>query len=458
MSAAEIITPQRVRIGAQPGPQSHFMETLADVAIYGGAAGGGKTYGLLIEPLRHYRNRRFGGVIFRRNSVQVRNPGGLWDESLNVYPQVGGYPKSAELKWIFPSGWKMRFAHLEHENTVHDWQGAQIPYIGFDELTHFSQRQFFYMMSRNRSTSGVRGYMRATCNPDADSWIRNFIDWFIGVDGYPIPERAGKLRWFIRQGDVLVWGNSKEELKKQYGPQCMPKSMTFIPSKIQDNKILMEKDPSYLANLQAQTRVDRERLEHGNWNVRAAAGDYFRREWFTILEEVPSGFVRSIRCWDRAATRPSGENPDPDWTRGVKLLKYPNGVYVVADVKSIRDTPGEVERFIRAVASHDGHQCEVMAQQDPGSAGVGEAENFMRMLSGYIVKTYPMTKAKELRAKPVSAQCQFGNIGVVRASWNDPFFRELENFPLGSKDDQVDGLSGAFNELSSGGLSILQVL
>jgi hypothetical protein len=75
---------------------------------------------------------------------------------------------------------------------VYDWQGAQIPLICFDELTHFRAHQFFYMVSRNRSTCGVRPYIRATCNPDADSWVANFLAWWIDPEtGFPIPERAG---------------------------------------------------------------------------------------------------------------------------------------------------------------------------------------------------------------------------------------------------------------------------
>lgn len=455
-SAAAAI--EKITLGPQPGPQTAFLETTADIAIYGGAAGGGKTYGLLLEPLRHYHNALFGAVIFRRTSVQVRVEGGLWDESSKIYPLLGAIPKAGDLKWIFPAGWKLRFAHLEHENDKFDWQGAQIPYIGFDELTHFSQTQFFYLLSRNRSMSGVPGYIRATCNPDADSWIRTLIDWWIGADGYPIAERSGRVRWFIRQNDIMTWADSREELVAKYGDEARPKSLTFIPARVHDNKVLIEKDPSYLANLKALQHVDRMRLEMGNWNVRASARNYFRREWFPKVRAVPDGWIQAIRCWDRAATRPNGENPDPDWTRGVLLYQYPKGLWVIGDLKSTRDTPGNVERLITTVASHDGRRVQVMAQQDPGSAGKSEAENFVKMLQGYIVKTYPMTKDKETRAKPLSAQCEFGNVAVVDAPWNEEFFREMENFPEGRHDDIVDAASGAFNELSAGGLSILQVL
>lgn len=453
MTAAESIA--MVRLGPQPGPQSDFLETKADIAIYGGAAGGGKSYALLLEPLRHFNNPRFGGVIFRRTSVQVRNEGGLWDESFSLYSQLGCHPRESSLEWEGPSGWRMKFAHLEYDKTVFDWQGSQIPYIGFDELTHFSEKQFWYMLSRNRSTSGVPGYVRATCNPDADSWVRKFIDWWIGPDGLPIKARSGILRWFIRINDKLVWGDSREELTAKYG-DVLPKSLTFIPSTLADNKILMEKDPSYQASLAALNPVDRARLMGGNWNIRASAGVYFRREWFPVIDVVPAGWISAMRFWDRAATKPHSENKDPDWTRGLKMYRYSSGMYLVADVKSDQDTPGKIETLIKNVASHDGKAVKIMCQQDPGSAGVAEAEQFKKLLAGYFVKTIPFSKDKVTRAKGVSAQCEAGNVHVLRAPWNDDFFAELENFPDGAHDDQVDTLSGAFNDLS-GSFSLFDV-
>lgn len=98
-----------------------------------------------------------------------------------------------------------------------------------------------------------------------------------------------------------------------------------------------------------------------------------------------------------------------------------------------------------------------MSQQDPGSAGVKEAHNFVTMLAGFEVKTEVINRDKQTRAKPVSAQCEVGNVLILRAPWNEAFFSELENFPDGAHDDIVDVLSGAFNELS-GGLSLADVL
>lgn len=378
---------------------------------------------------------------------------------MTLYPLMGGRPRESILSWIFPSGMSVSFAALEYEKDVLNFQGSQIPWIGFDELTHFSQYAFFYMISRNRSTSGVKPKIRGTCNPDPDSWVRTFIDWWIGKDGFPIKERSGKLRWFVRINDKFHWADTKQELHGIFGngDEIQPKSVTFIPSKLQDNQILMKKDPGYYANLLAQDRVTRARLLDGNWNIRVSSGSLFKRDWFRVVDAVPSGWIQMVRFWDRAATKVSEHNNDPDWTRGLKLYKYPNGKFCVVDLKSLRDTPGQVEDLIKNTASHDTSSVKIMSQQDPGSAGVAEAHNFVTMLSGYNVSTVVINKDKVTRAKPVSAQSEVGNISVLRAGWNDEFFTELENFPDGKHDDIVDVLSGAFNALS-GGLSLADVL
>lgn len=438
-----------MNISPQPGPQTLFFETPADIAIYGGAAGSGKSFALLLEPLRHLYNKEFGAVGLRRDTKQIRNEGALWDESEKLYTLVKGSPSKASLTWRFPSGMKVSFSHLEYEHTVFKWQGSQIALLMFDELTHFTFRQFFYMLSRNRSASGVRPYVRATCNPDPDSWVRTFIDWWIGEDGFPIAERSGKIRWYIRNNDSFIWANSREELIRVYGdgPEVLPKSVTFIAASVYDNKILLENDPSYLANLNSLSRVERLQLLYGNWDVKETAGTVFQRSWFPIIEAVPSDWTTVIRFWDRAATKPSESNRDPDWTRGLLLYRYSDGSYVVGDLKSMRDTPGQVERFIRTVASQDSYAVGIMSQQDPGSAGVQEAEHFVRMLAGYNVRTVSFSKDKLTRAKPVSAQAEVGNIKVVRGVWNKDFFDELENFPDGAHDDIVDTLSGSFNAI-----------
>lgn len=434
-------------IRPQPGPQETFLGSSADIAIYGGAAGGGKTWALLMEPLRHIANPGFGAVYFRRSTVQVRNEGGLWDESEKLYPLLSAEPREHVLSWNFPAGSTVSFAHLEHDKTVLNWQGSQIPLICFDELTHFSAKQFWYMVSRNRSMCGVRPYIRATCNPDADSWVAEFISWWIDQEtGLPITERAGVVRWFIRINDALIWADDPAELEAKH-PGIPPKSATFIPAKLTDNAALMAADPGYMANLLALPKVERERLLGGNWKIRAAAGLLFKRSWVRVVDAPPTD-LRIVRGWDLAGT-PKTEGNDPDWTAGTKIgVSRSTGRYIVLHHVRDRDTPHKVEALIANTASQDGREVEISLPQDPGQAGKAQVATLIKMLARYTARSSPETGDKATRFGPFSAQCEAGNVDVLRGAWNDEWFTNLEAFPDAAHDDDADSTARAFNVLN----------
>lgn len=444
-------------ITPQPGPQTAFLSSSADIVIYGGGAGGGKTWGLLLEPMRHVGNSGFGAVFFRRSTVQIRNEGGLWDESTSLYPQIGGQPKEHTLSWSFPSGASVSFAHLEHDKTRFNWQGSQIPLICFDELTHFTPTQFWYMVSRNRSMCGVRPYIRATCNPDADSWVAELISWWIDQDtGQPITERSGVLRWFVRVGEDLKWADSPADLAEytmvnEAGDlvPIPPKSLTFIPAKLSDNKALMAADPGYMASLLSLPMVERERLLGGNWKIRPAAGLYFQRSWCNVVDAVPAG-TTFCRGYDLGATVRSAENPDPDSTSSTKIGRMPSGRYIVVDSTNDCLSPAGVGRLIKNMASQDGKGCKISIPQDPGQAGKSQVANMKLALSGYNVRSSTETGDKITRFSPFSAQAEAGNVDVLRGAWNERWFSALENFPTAKHDDDVDSTSRAFDGVALG--------
>ena len=440
-------------IRPQPGPQELFLSSPADIAIYGGAAGGGKTYALLMEPLRYSRNKKFGAVVFRREATQITNEGGLWDEAYNLYLPLGATPvQSPHYQMTFPGGARVAFHHLNQEKSVHSWQGAQIPLILFDELTHFSRAQFFYMLSRNRSTCGVRPYIRATTNPDADSWVAELIAWWIDqATGYPIYERAGVIRWFVRINDVIHWANDPQTLVDNHGVEHADcKSLTFVPSSVYDNKILLQADPGYLANLKALSRVERARLLDGNWKIKPAAGLYFARTDIEIIPTLPTDIVAWVRAWDLAASVPTEANPNPDYTAGVKIGRRKDGRIVVTDVRRDRKRAQDVRLLVQRTAQQDGKQTRIRLQQDPGQAGKEQAQNYVSMLAGYNAFYRRITGEKVSRAEPIAAQWQSGNVQIVQGPWNESFLAELEQFPEGRHDDQVDALSEAFAYLPSG--------
>lgn len=291
---------ETVSIRPHPGKQEAFLANSADICIYGGAAGGGKSWALLIEPIRHIQNGDFGAVILRKTFPEIRNEGGLWDESERMYPLMGAVPRLTTMSWEFPSGASIQFGHLDHESDKLKWHGSQICLIEFDELTHFTASQFFYMLSRNRSMCGVLPYVRATCNPDADSWVAKFIAWWIDQEtGFPIEERAGAVRWFVRIAGEIVWADDPDELEAEY-PEQEAKSVSFIPANLQDNPTLVEGDPGYRANLLALPWVDRQRLLEGNWKVRLIDGAEFPESYFDDIwgEWWPDTFEQTAMAVD----------------------------------------------------------------------------------------------------------------------------------------------------------------
>jgi len=297
MDEANIIRPQE-------GFQEAFLSSSADIVIGGGSAGSGKTFALLLEFVRNINVSGFGGVIFRRTTPQIRNEGGLWDTSEELYPLVGGIPKDSINTWVFPKGPKIKFNHLEYENDKLNHQGAQYPFIGFDELTHFSRSQFFYLVSRNRSVCGVRPYVRATCNPDPDSWVADFISWWIDQEtGFPIRERSGVVRYFTRDAGNIVWGSSYEEVVekcphifnqeqfKKLDKRDLIKSVTFIPGSVYENKKLMQKDPAYLGNLLSLDEAEQMRLLKGNWKIRQDGSALFN---YVRINDLFTNFVKDL--------------------------------------------------------------------------------------------------------------------------------------------------------------------
>lgn len=457
-SVAATVEPVKCReIWPQSGPQEDFSSTPADIALYGGQKGGGKSYALLMEPLRHIHNSGFGAVIFRRTYPQIMAEGGLWDTAAYIYagmrvnnrlPEI----KEGSLEYVFPTRARVKFAHMQYDKDRYNFDGAQIPLIGFDQLEQFSWKQFSYMFSINRSTCGIIPYMRATCNPDPDHWLRNFIRWWIDdTSGLPIMKRSGFIRWFTIIADDVVWGNSKKELVDKYGQETQPLSFTFIPASVYDNKILLDKNPQYLANLKALPLVERERLLHGNWNIRESAGMFFKREWWEIVEAAPA-CEWDLRYWDRAATETKpGQESKASWSAGVLMGKDARGTFYIKDVIRFQEIPAKVETNIENITGQDGKRITVVLEQDPGQAGKAEALGYVKRLAGYDVQVNPVREAKGIRARPFSSQVEAGNVKLVRGAWNQDFINEAHNFD-GSRNcvsDQIDAASGAFHMLTS---------
>lgn len=177
---------------------------------------------------------------------------------------------------------------------------------------------------------------------------------------------------------------------------------------------------------------------------RPREGAIFKRAWFEIVD-VPPARGLDARAWDKAAT-----DGDGNWTVGVKMRRV-GGMYYVLDVCRGQWGPGDRDAIVRQTAMLDGTEVRVRGPQDPGAAGKTDAAAFARLLSGFSVRSVPVSGSKLLRADPLAAQAQAGNVKLVRGDWNAGFLDELCNF-LGrgdEQDDQVDAAADAFTELAA---------
>jgi predicted phage terminase large subunit-like protein len=174
---------------------------------------------------------------------------------------------------------------------------------------------------------------------------------------------------------------------------------------------------------------------------RPDGGGAFKTAMFDVLDAAPSGAVRWVRAWDLA-----GSN-DGDYTAGVKMARLPDGRILVADVVRMRGLAHEVRAAMLATATRDGGAVKISLPQDPGQAGKDQAASLTRMLAGYSVTTRIPSGDKQTRAEPLAAQVNVGNVSLVRGAWNAAFLEEMESFPVGDHDDQVDASADAFGHI-----------
>jgi predicted phage terminase large subunit-like protein len=396
--------------------QRRFLELDCREALYGGAAGGGKSSALLMGALQYVDVPGYAALLFRRTYADLALPGALMDRAEQWLRPTPAKWNANDRSWTFPSGATLTFGYLETEADKYRYQGAEAQFIGFDELTQFSETQYRYLFSRLRrlATSTIPLRMRAATNPGGSghAWVH---------------------QRFIVEGAAH--------------------GRVFIPARLDDNPHLDREE--YLASLSELDEVTRQQLELGSWDA-LAEGTKFKREWWTeypgrIVTDAPLRLDR-VRYWDLASTEPRlkrGRMTDPDWTVGA-LLGRQAGLYYVLDLQRLRGTPLDVETRIKATAKADTRLVPVYIEQEPGSnADIAMDHYRRRVLDGYDFHAIRATGSKELRANPLSAAAQAGNLRIVRADWLTALLDELCAFPNGDHDDQVDAVSGAYTQLAA---------
>lgn len=455
--------------------QQWFLSSDANIIVYGGAMGGGKSYCGLLRHLRWIDDPNYRGFIIRKNQTTLAKSGGLFDEAKTLYrafePKVKINKK--DMKFEFPSGAEIAMSHLETDEDAEKYRGLQLSAAMVDEATQLSEEHTLVILSRLRSKAKMIPNLFLTCNPNPDSYLRKWVDWWIipkGEEnaGRANPERDGKIRWFIRLNNEMIWADTKEELLEQYASRdsngniypedsefqyIRPLSLQFISATIYDNPILIKTNPNYLANLLGLKRVKQERDLYGNWDIREESAGFWRSTWLgEPVNEHELNIVQYCRAWDIAGSLPSEALPNPDWTAGVLIGKTKEGLYVILDVVRFRARFGEVMKNIIKTASEDPEGTIIVLPQEPGQAGKAAGQMMIRELisEGFYGRMRPSNKSKVTRFQPFVSASEAGMVRYVRGIWVDDYFSELEGFD-GSrniKDDQVDATSDAFITLA----------
>ena len=273
------------------------------------------TVTMLTKPLYDIGNKHFNGIIFRKNKDDFEN---IVNESIRWFDDLGKYNKSKDdMTWNFKSAAKLKLSTYDMPYPEFDtrYRGQQFAYIGIDELPQMPFEYFKFLLTCSRNTIGVRSQILGTCNPDPLSWLRIFLDWWIGKEdtvysdgqrhpelkGFIIPERDGVIRYCYMPDDSvdnIVWGNTPDEVYEQcketidaawddtleqfgYDRKSFAvKSVTFVKANLYDNKALLKNDPAYIANLLNQPLEVRMREFDGNWDIIKISDDIIKAYHF----------------------------------------------------------------------------------------------------------------------------------------------------------------------------------
>jgi predicted phage terminase large subunit-like protein len=348
----------------------------------------------------------YAAIIFRRTYTDLTLPGALIPRAESWLAGTKAKWSDKAKTWHFPSGATLSFGYLQTEVDKYRYGSSEFQFIGFDELTQFRMSQYLFLFSRLRRL--------------ANSLI-------------PIRMRSGSNPGGIGHKDV------KDRFITNIDP-----NRVFIPARLDDNPFIDRQ--AYTQSLSNLDPLTRERLLNGDWEINEE-GMMFRREWFEIVPQAPAE-LRKLRYWDLAATKLTNAN-DPDWTAGA-LLGEKNGIYYIMDMKHVRETPLRVEQLTKQTAMLDG-MIPIYMEQEPGASGVQAIDHYRReILKGFDFHADKKASSKILRAKPLSAAAESGNVKIVQGNWNEELLDEFEVFPQGTHDDQVDSVSGAFDKLNFG--------
>lgn len=405
---------EHIVIAPNPGPQAAFLASLAKIKIYGGAAGGGKTWALLIDALhRALATPGWAGLICRSLLARMTDGGGaIWAEAHRVFAQTGAVFNESLHTITWPdNGSTLTFRQIINNRSL--WNGPSFDWIGIEELQEVDIDDLVAALTRLRSAKGAAPCLAATCNPRRGHGLVPWIEWYLTPTGTPDRSRAGIVRWFCRNPDTgaFVFRATAAEAERDAGRDPgSAVSFTFIDALLPDNPVLDKADASYRANIQLQGREREAQLLEGNWYAGSDHDGPLARDRWEHVRAPLAPIVKWIRAWDKAATRPWPGNPDPDYTVGPLAAIDAHGRFYLAGLAACREDPPIRDSMIAMTAGADGAVVEQVHKIAPGDAGKSDAIHSRRLLEAGGAESVALreSKAKAKRIDPMALALRLG--------------------------------------------------
>lgn len=429
--------------------------------LFGGAAGGGKSDALLMAALQYVDVPGYAALLLRKTWPDLVLPGAIMDRARQWLEDTPAQKRDGGRVWVFPSGARLQFGYLQHDQDKYRYQSAEFQFIGFDELTQWREESTYdYMFSRlrrpalaclncgktlvrYRMANGTIRYehrMRLTRCVGIFPDPKTLEQYPPAADGTTVFDVPLRMRAATNPG-----GLGNEWVKARFiDPRTRRPDTVFVPSKLSDNPSLDEEE--YSESLAYLNEIDRARLKDGDWDV-TESGEFFDRGDFIFIDQIPGNVVEFVRFWDMAAS----ESQNADWTVGTLGGLTDDGHFVVCDVVRVQKHPHATEKILFNTAVSDGLDVAIRTEMEPGSSGLTVVDHYRRnVFPGFNYDGVRSTGSKEARAKAYASYVKGKKVLVVKAQWNREWLNEHEQFPRGAHDDQVDSAASAFNELMFG--------
>jgi predicted phage terminase large subunit-like protein len=385
-------------IPATPTPkQTIFLRRTEREGFYGGSARGGKTVALLMAALQYVDVPGYSALLLRRTYADLALPRALIDLADEWLRGTDAHWDDETHTWTFPSGATLTFGYLDSEKDKYRYQGTAFQFIGFDELTQFTETQYQYLFSRlvrpEGSTLPIR--MRCTSNP----------------------------------------GGTGHAWVKQRFIKGVKEDRVFVPAGLRDNPHVDQAE--YIRSLDNLDHITRAQLLNGDWDI-SGEGTLFKRQWFEVVEAYPKD-AKNVRYWDLASSKDKG-----DYTAGAKVAEK-SGIFYLVHMHNVQESPGAVQDLIRQTAAVDGIAVQIGIEEEGGASGKIVSDHYARdVLKGFAFTPYRNTGDKVTRAKLWSSAAEHGNFKLVQGPWIESFLDQVAAFPETEHDDMVDAVSGAF--------------